>query len=110
MVPADGKPVVASHDYLSPRLSLNIAGLREGRSLYETIEETGNGIHHGVAELDAAAADVTLAEQLNIDIGSPLLVIRQVDSNKLDEPILYAVEWHIPNAFRITAYRRGPSA
>jgi GntR family transcriptional regulator len=105
---ADGKPVVYSMDYFAPRLSADFLAItQEEISLYEYVEKS-KGIEIGVAraEVVAIAADEKIAGYLEIDIGTPIIVIKQVLNDVQGNPLMYAREYMKPNSFKLIINRR----
>lgn len=68
-------------------------------------EECGQKIEYGVAKIIPALADSYLAQKLGIDIGSPLLLIEQVDYNVERTPILFSRDYWVKNVIEFTIFR-----
>ena len=58
--------------------------------------------------MSATAASGELAKRLDLSDDAPLFRIEQVDYTSADEPVLFAIELHAPDAFDITVVRSGP--
>jgi GntR family transcriptional regulator len=107
---ADGRRVVWSRDVVSAaRLpSRKVVGLGEG-SLYDLLERAGTGaVHHGVVTIEPVVADDALAERLDVEAGTPLLFLRQVDFDRDGEPAILSYEHHVASEFEFTVVRKGP--
>lgn len=109
---ADGRPVVWTRDLL-PAARLEPRGLTAddlaARSLYETLSELFHiRVARGVAQLTPAIASTELAAQLNVRRGTALLCMTQTDFDTDDQPLLYSVEYHLPDAFVFVVNRKGP--
>jgi DNA-binding GntR family transcriptional regulator len=105
---ADGRPVVLSTDFipvvLLPRREDPLAGM--GESLYTWLQRVaGIIIHHGSARIRPVVATSSLARRLRVRRGSPLLLLEQVDYTADGRPVLYSLEYHVPDAFEITVHR-----
>lgn len=107
---ADGQPVVYSIDTLPERLT-DSASFFIGDSIYEYLAETaGHAVEHGEAKLSPAVASEEIAAALDVDEGTLLFMIEQLDYDAAGQPVLHSLEWHISNAFTFGVIRRGPAA
>ena len=109
---ANDRPVVWSMDALSMELlgkqAISQAYL-EAHSLYAFLEENLQmRVARGVAQLYPAAASREMAQRLSIPKGSPLMRLTQTDYDTNDRPILYSIEYHLPDAFVFLINRKGP--
>jgi DNA-binding GntR family transcriptional regulator len=109
---ADDRPVVWSRDVLgADRLGPHVLAaddLQRSR-LYEWLGEVvGIRVTHGKAQVAPATATPELATQLSVATGTPLLRMAQTDFDAGDQPVLYSVEFHLPDAFVFVVNRRGP--
>lgn len=109
---ADDNPVVFSVDTLT-RSTANTAKVDSivtgsEQSLYSVLRRSGIKIHHGVAWVQPISADPALAAKLCIAEGAPVLLLNQTDYDETGQPILHCLEYHPPDAFEVTIYRRGP--
>ena len=77
-----------------------------GGSLYELFERMGYEVAYGEATLAPVLADEQLAEHLQVDAGSPLLRIVQVDYTTVGDAIMFSREWHVPGVFELSLLRR----
>ncbi len=109
---ASGRSVVWSLDILSaPRLGGEVLEALhvETQSLYQYLDEQLHiRIVRGVASLSPVSATPDMADKLNVRRGTPLLRITQTDYDAADRPILYSIEYHLPDAFVFVINRRGP--
>lgn len=110
---ANGKPAVWSLDYISADVveEKTLQRVMSGdSSLYEFLYEKMNvGITRGSAQLHPILANATMVEKLRIRRGSPLMVITQTDYLANNQPVLYSIEYHLPDLFVFKVNRRGPN-
>jgi DNA-binding GntR family transcriptional regulator len=109
---ADNRPVIFSIDLLPLSLLGNVSEaineLQTG-SLYQFVNQhLGLVIHHGLAQLKPLTAESWLARKLELPPGSVVLYLEQVDYTLDQRPVLLSQEYHVPNAFEFSIYRRGP--
>jgi GntR family transcriptional regulator len=109
---ADQRTVVWSRDML-PAARLEPRGLAADdlatRSLYESLSEVFHiRVARGVAQLTPMTATADLAARLDVRRGTPLLRMAQTDYDANDQPVLYSVEYHLPDAFVFLVNRKGP--
>ncbi len=114
---ANGKPVVVTRDvfpcsYLEDaRRKISLEDLsdllrREG-SLYAVMEDRlGLILDYGVARIRPATADAVLAKQLNVTEGSALMYVEQIDYDDSGTPLLLSFEYHVPEVYEFTVYRK----
>ncbi len=109
---ADGRPVVFIRDVLPASL---LAGhdlqelLVESLSLYRFLaDRLSITVVDAVATLRPMAVPADLAACLGIDVGSPILVIEQVDHDATERRLLLTWEHHVADAFEFVIHRRGP--
>ncbi|MEP7356242.1 MAG: GntR family transcriptional regulator [Anaerolineales bacterium] len=110
---ADGKPVVYSVDYLPQTLVGKIDFQAElpalSESLYTLLQShLGTFIEYGVARILPLAASEAISGKLGVAAGAILLYLVQTDYSPTDEPVLYSLEYHLPDAFDYMILRRGP--
>jgi len=105
---ADDKPVVYSMDYLVPKLSAQFLGITdETTSIYSFVEEKcGHQIGSGMAEIQPLAAEEWLAQMLEIEIGAPVLLIKQVVTDMHGESLMYSQEYLRSDCFKLLINRR----
>jgi GntR family transcriptional regulator len=118
---ADERRVVFSQDFIPIRLihgfqeagsDENVARRvadflnHENPSLYVFIEANlSERVHHAIAHISPLAADVNVADKLDIPFGSGILYLEQVDYNSEGDPLWLAKEYHVANAFTFAVYR-----
>lgn len=106
---ADDTPVVFSVDTLTRSTAKVDSVVTESeQSLYSVLRRSGIKIHHGVAQVQPISADPVLAAKLRVAEGVPVLLLDQVDYDETGRPVLHCLEYHVPDAFEVTIYRRGP--
>jgi GntR family transcriptional regulator len=105
---SDGVPVVHSHDHLPPD-AVTGDGPPLAGSLYDYLAAAGRPVAFGEALLEPGVADGPTAAALGVDVGSPLLTIRQTDFDTDGAPVLYSVERHLASAFEFRVHRSGPT-
>ena len=113
---ADSRRVVFSRDVLpldlmqTPEHEFSLAELEEflltHQSLYAFVKEKLLlEIHHAVSWLKPMTADRSVAEKLQIAVGSSILYIEQVDYDPSGDPLVLADEYHVAGVFTFTVYR-----
>jgi DNA-binding GntR family transcriptional regulator len=106
---ADERPVVVSDDYLPAALLADQPALL-GPSLYAFLSAAcGIEVSFGVTELTPATADAAVAHSLGVEPGELCLLIRQVDYDAAEHPVVYSIEHHLASAFTFELIRRGPA-
>jgi GntR family transcriptional regulator len=81
-----------------------------GVSLYDCLERFANiRIVNGIASFSPVQANREIAEKLNIQRNSLLLLIDQVDSDQNQRPVLYSSEYHLTDKFKFIIQRKGPA-
>ena len=79
-------------------------------SLYDCLERYTNiRITNGSASFSPVQANREIAEKLNGQRNSLLLLIEQVDNDQSQRPVLYSVEYHLTDKFNFIIQRKGPS-
>lgn len=108
---ADKKPAIYSVDSL-PVDIVNLGTDRElfKGSLYRLLAERGHTVDHARAILQPVVADAELARILEVDEGTPLQHMRQVDFDMKGRAVMRSLEWHVPSVIELRVYRRGPGA
>jgi GntR family transcriptional regulator len=107
----ENTPVVTSTDVVSASiLSEDIVrrDLTETASLYELMRDHGVRVVRGTAHLRPANATPGLAKKLQIERGQALMLVEQTDYDRSDMPVLYSVEYHLPDFFVFQVQRTGP--
>jgi GntR family transcriptional regulator len=109
---ANHRPVVWSLDVVSVELvgATELHGFDPTRqSLYQFLAaELSIRVVRGLAELYPVAATKDLAAKLGVRRGSPLMRIIQTDYDASSRPVLYSIEYHVPDAFVFLVNRTGP--
>jgi GntR family transcriptional regulator len=114
---ADGRPVVATRDLFPQtfldegRQRLSLQGfsdlLRQEMSLYAIMEDRlGLTLDYGVARIRPATVVAPLAQQLNVVEGSLLMYVEQIDYDDAGTPLLLSYEYHVPEVYEFTVYRK----
>ncbi|MFP4268438.1 MAG: GntR family transcriptional regulator [Spirochaetaceae bacterium] len=86
----DGEPIAFFTNYLLPRYGVNENDDYSG-SIYELLEKKyGVSIVSGEKVIEAMVAASTEAKLLNIAVGDPVLLIRNVTCDENGEPVDYA--------------------
>lgn len=102
---ADGRPVVYSVDRF-PKRYAGAEGERLDGSLYRLLARGGRGVHGASARLMPVVAEERLASLLDVERGTPLLHIDQVDFDADGHPVMLSDEWHVADAFELHLNRR----
>jgi GntR family transcriptional regulator len=109
---ANGRPVVWSMDIVPEALLRGETidpDFLEQRSFYAFLsEKVGIQVSHGVARLFATTASRDIARHLSIAKGSPLMQLTQTDYDGGDRPVLYSIEYHLPDSVVFQVNRKGP--
>lgn len=108
---ADDRPAVYSVD----RIPADIVDERRDRrglggSLYALLASRGHPVSHGGAIVSPASADAELADVLEVERGTLLQHLQQVDVDAAGRQVLFSLEWHVPSVIELRVYRRGPGA
>ena len=110
---ADQIPVVWTRDIMpqdylggwTPTLSI-----LNQNSLYECLERYANiRIVSGTASFNAVQAGREIAEKLEIQRNTLLLLIDQMDSDQNQRSVLYSTEYHLTDKFNFIIHRKGPA-
>lgn len=81
-----------------------------GVSLYECLDHFTNiRIISGMASFSAVQAGREIAEKLEIQRNTLLLLIDQMDSDQHQRSVLYSTEYHLTDKFNFIVHRKGPS-
>lgn len=106
---ADDRPAVFSIDHL-PADIIDAERDRDalGGSLYALLAARGHPVRHGEAVVAPASADPQLAGVLEVEPGTLLQHLQQVDVDARGRRVLYSLEWHVPDVIELRVYRRGP--
>jgi GntR family transcriptional regulator len=109
-ITSKGAPVIATIDYVDQQIVERAsAPLTADIAWYPWLHENcGIDVTYGIASVSATASSDELAQRLEVSADAPLFRIEQVDYTSADEPVLFAIELHAPDAFDITVVRSGP--
>jgi DNA-binding GntR family transcriptional regulator len=77
----------------------------DSSSLYALLERAHAGVRSALATLHPVVADARLAHLLDVQVGSPLQQIEQVDFDELGRPVMFSSEWHVPDIFELSVNR-----
>ena len=106
---ADGRPAVYSVDALPADIVSVTADRKALRgSLYRLLAEKGHPVDHGEAIVAPAVAQRELAQLLDVENGTLLQHLKQIDYDGRDRAVMYSLEWHVPSVSELRVYRRGP--
>src|SRR3954452_24389858 len=103
---ADERPVIYSRDRIPEALLRGIPEHELDSSLYVILERAGHPVFRASAELLPALADDRLSELLEVECGTPLLHIDQVDYDARGRAVMLSLEWHVADAFELIVNRR----
>ena len=103
---ADDRPVIYSRDRIPATLLNGIAEDALDSSLYVILETAGHPVFRASAELLPTLADERLSELLEVECGTPLLHIDQVDYDARGRAVMLSLEWHVADAFELIVNRR----
>jgi GntR family transcriptional regulator len=81
----------------------------EAQSFYEFIEKNHKiRIYQGMAKIRPMLATKEIASKLQIRFHDLLLLITQVDYSADHRPVIYSIEYHLPDKFSFVINRKGP--
>jgi GntR family transcriptional regulator len=103
---ADQRPVIYSRDRIPAALLSGIPEDALDSSLYLILERAGHPVSRASAELLPTLADDRLSELLEVECGTPLLHIDQVDYDARGRAVMLSLEWHVADAFELIVNRR----
>jgi GntR family transcriptional regulator len=103
---ADDRPVIYSRDRIPAALLSGIPAAALDSSLYVILETAGHPVFRASAELLPTLADERLSELLEVECGTPLLHIDQVDYDARGRAVMLSLEWHVADAFELIVNRR----
>ncbi|AGB40709.1 transcriptional regulator [Halobacteroides halobius DSM 5150] len=104
---ANGEPVAYCRDFLPQKfLNEEVTDDNFDASLFDYLQEECNlYITYAVADVLAVTADRLLAEKLNVELGSPLLLLKQMHYDDRDTPILYSENYFRNDKFEFHVLR-----
>jgi GntR family transcriptional regulator len=100
------RPVIYSRDRIPAALLDGIAEDALDSSLYLILEAAGHPVSRASAELIPTLADAKLSHLLEVECGTPLLHIDQVDYDARGRAVMLSLEWHVADAFELIVNRR----
>ena len=105
---ADGKPAIYCEDVIAKEL---IQDTYTGRDLKKPFfwflqEKCGVLIYLDITDIRPAVADTALAEVFQIQVGTPLLNMEEVDFDSNGKPVLYSSQYFADGFFRHTVLRK----
>jgi len=111
----EDEPIVWSTDWLSGSV-MTLATLEgfargdsESPSIYDFLRSHGSrSVVRGIAELQAIVATGQVVEKLRLKRGAVVMKMIQTDFDRSDLPVLYSVEYHLPDAVQFHIQRLGP--
>jgi GntR family transcriptional regulator len=98
--------VIYSRDRIPASLLRGVADEALDSSLYAILDAAGHAVSRARAELIPTLADEKLSELLEIERGTPLLHIDQVDYDMRGRAVMLSYEWHVADAFELIVNRR----
>lgn len=107
---ADERPVVYSIDRIPLALVPEAERDKVNPSLFSMFESLGHGARNGRARILPVLADDQMAAHLDVDSGTPLLLVEEVDYDEAGDPVLASTEWHRSDVFEMWINRRDQGA
>ncbi len=104
---ADDVPVVMTQDYLAPGLAAVFLAMgAQDSSLYDYIEKNSDyTIGSSITQISPECADEQLSRELNIPIGTPVLVFCATVNDVYGTPLIYAKEHFLADRFKFVVMR-----
>ena len=105
---ADDRPVAYTKDYLAPELTpkfLSLVPTQDfsiGRFL---TEQCGVTFGAALSELKPILADKLMADMLGVETGTPMMFLQDLDQDVYGNPLVYAEEKVLADAFRFIVRR-----
>lgn len=105
---ADDIPVAYTIDFLPLGIiPENFSRDFSGGSLYTYLEERcGIKLTNSMLEIKSIKAPKSIARDLDIKPGNLLMLLKQIDTNIGNEPVLYSEEYFVADRFAFTVYRK----
>ena len=111
----EDQPIVWSIDWISGDL-LSLETLERfahgdfgSTSIYDFLkDQASHAVVRGIADLEAILATGPVAEKLHVKKGTAVMKMTQTDFDRTDHPVLYSVEYHLPDAVQFHIQRLGP--
>ena len=95
----NGQPLMCTREYLPSHVLGDAALLHrfDGHSLYTFLRDCINlHVTRCTATITAIKADDAVAQELEVDIGEALVMLKQVHLSRRNEPVLYSINYHNP--------------
>lgn len=103
---ANGKPVIYCLDKLPARLFKNEYQFSE-ESLFKDLRSEANiEIAYAISHIEAVGYHPEISSALNCDDNTSLLVLKQMHYDKLNQPILYSINYFRSDKFNFTVVRK----
>jgi len=98
----NGEPLCYTEAYVPPRYKDIVNKLGNGPAVYERIEaEYGISITHINQEIEAQRADANVASRLQVEVGSPVLVVRTYFHTADDEVVEVSISSYPQQRYRL---------
>jgi GntR family transcriptional regulator len=107
----DWRPICRMETWIPTRL-MSAEELRrsfEGSITELLLNREGARVDYAVAEVDAATADPDTAAALNVSVGGPLTVLKEIFYQHPATPLCYCVNSFLPESVRLEVLRRPSS-
>lgn len=98
---ADNRPVVYSVDRVPLAIIPEPDRADVGSSLFDLLETAHHGARNGRARILPVLAGARESEQLQVNVGAPLLYFDEVDFDQNGLPVLASFEWHTSDVFEM---------
>jgi DNA-binding GntR family transcriptional regulator len=104
----DGVPVAVDTSYFASSLKPDFTDVDfRFASLFEQLLNHGIDLARGETTIEARAADAALAAHLDIEVGKPILVMRQSIMDGAGKPVLSSVVQYVGDRYRLrTSFSR----
>ena len=105
---ADGRPAIYCEDILEKALALReyTAADLEGPIFHFLKEVCNVSPYLDLTEVRPAAADAALSEILQVPVGTPLLLMEEVDYDIDGKPVFCSAEYFVDGVFPMTVMRK----
>lgn len=107
---ANGRPVIHCEDYLPARLlSANLLPSPDRAnswSLYRTLANAGSEPALAHCSVSPIVASEEIASRLELELGHPLLLLKQLHYTQGGQPVLYSENWHNSTLIEFQIIRR----
>jgi DNA-binding GntR family transcriptional regulator len=108
----DGVAVAVDTSFLASGLRPDLAGVDfSSVSLFKLLTDSGVDLARAETTIEARGADPFLARHLSIDVGKPILMMRQLIVDSAGRPLLSSTVQYVGDRYRLrTAFARSPKA